>query len=49
MARVFNMGLGMVIIAAPQHASLLRKTLKESIEVGRVTEQTGPERVVFRG
>ena len=49
MARVFNMGLGMVIVAAPQHASLLKQSLRESIEVGRVTEQTGSGRVVFRG
>lgn len=49
MARVFNMGLGMVVITSPEQAALVKEKLPDSIEVGRVTEQAGSERVVFKG
>jgi phosphoribosylformylglycinamidine cyclo-ligase len=44
MARVFNLGLGMVLIASPDHVSLLLAHVPEALVVGRVIEQQGDER-----
>lgn len=45
MARVFNMGLGMVLITAPEHAPLMKDVAPQAMSVGRVTEQKGEVRV----
>ena len=45
MARVFNMGLGMVLFASPEGAALLKREMPQSIEVGKVVKQRGNERV----
>ncbi len=49
MARVFNMGVGMALIVAPDQAGSVQASLSESAEIGRVVPQTGDERVVLRG
>ncbi|MBI2907292.1 MAG: phosphoribosylformylglycinamidine cyclo-ligase [Chloroflexi bacterium] len=46
MYRVFNMGLGMVLIAAPQDADRLL-ALPTALRVGEVVRQAGPDRVVI--
>ncbi len=49
MARVFNMGLGMVLIVSHGNAGLVESSLPEAIEVGRVVAWEGGERVSLRG
>jgi phosphoribosylformylglycinamidine cyclo-ligase len=49
MARVFNMGLGMVVIVAPEHDRLVKEVVPESIIVGRIVRQDGDRRVTFVG
>lgn len=49
MARVFNMGLGMVLVVSPQHAASVVAAAPEAIEVGRVVAQEGEARVLIRG
>jgi len=48
MARVFNLGLGMVVIVAPEHASLVEDVTTGILRVGRVVSQEGEDRVVLR-
>ncbi|HET6261472.1 MAG TPA: phosphoribosylformylglycinamidine cyclo-ligase, partial [Chloroflexia bacterium] len=48
MARVFNMGLGMVLIVSPEHAGLVESRLPEAIRAGRVVAWEGDERVSLR-
>ena len=48
MARVFNMGLGMVLFVAPEHEALVTAAIPEAISVGRVVEQKGNDRVILR-
>lgn len=45
MFRVFNMGLGMVVIASKQHVGTLLKEIPGAIPVGEITEQMGDEKV----
>lgn len=47
MARVFNMGLGMVVIVAPGHVGGVKSRVPEMMEVGKVVRQEGDERVIF--
>jgi phosphoribosylformylglycinamidine cyclo-ligase len=47
MARVFNMGLGMVLFASPEHAELVQAQSPRARRVGRVVEQAGNERVIM--
>ena len=47
MYRVFNMGIGMVLICSPQDADQLTKALPEVQKVGEVVKQTGEARVVI--
>ncbi|HYP41753.1 MAG TPA: phosphoribosylformylglycinamidine cyclo-ligase, partial [Chloroflexia bacterium] len=49
MARVFNMGLGMVFIVAPEHAGLVEEAVPESMPVGRIVRQDGDSRVTLVG
>lgn len=49
MARVFNMGLGMVLIVAPEHAGLVQKAVPESMPVGHVIERRGNSRIILKG
>ncbi len=49
MARVFNMGLGMVIITSPEQASAVKYNVREAIEVGHVIEHKDGSRVNLRG
>jgi phosphoribosylformylglycinamidine cyclo-ligase len=49
MPRVFNMGLGMIIVTAPEEASEVKDNLAEAVEVGRVIEHQGNSRVQMRG
>jgi phosphoribosylformylglycinamidine cyclo-ligase len=50
MARVFNMGLGMVLIVSPEQVDLVESKLPECIQVGRVVAwDEGRSRVELRG
>jgi len=48
MYRVFNMGIGMVVICSPENAGQLTKSLSESYIVGEVVKQRGKEKVLFK-
>lgn len=48
MYRVFNMGIGMVVICSPQDTDLLTKSLPGANIVGEVVEQRGQYSVIFR-
>lgn len=48
MARVFNMGLGMVLIVAPGQQQAVQAILPRSIKIGRVIRQEGSARVTFK-
>jgi phosphoribosylaminoimidazole (AIR) synthetase len=44
MARVFNMGLGMVLFIAPEHLALVRERAPQLAEVGEVvTHDSGTQ------
>ena len=47
MYRVFNMGIGMVLICSPENVERLNKQLPESKVIGKVGKQTGKSRVVI--
>ena len=47
MYRVFNMGIGMVIICSPQNASQLTGQLPEAKVIGEVVKQAGEARVII--
>jgi phosphoribosylformylglycinamidine cyclo-ligase len=49
MSRVFNMGLGLVFIVAPEAAPILLDAVPTALLVGRVVERTGPAVVLARG
>ena len=48
MFRVFNMGVGMIVVAAPDAASEVRERVPEAWEMGRVVERADGPRVVFK-
>ena len=48
MYRVFNMGIGMVVICAPQNADQLTKVLSEARVIGEVTNQVDKATVVIK-
>ncbi len=48
MYRVFNMGIGMVIIATPENAAKIAKKLPEAKNIGEITKQTGEQRVILK-
>lgn len=47
MYQVFNMGIGMVVICAPERASRITKSLPSARLVGEVVKQTGEARVII--
>jgi phosphoribosylaminoimidazole (AIR) synthetase len=47
MYRVFNMGLGMVLICSQNDVAKLTAAVPEAIPVGEVVEQEGEERVAI--
>ena len=47
MYRVFNMGIGMVVICSPDNANQLTKALPEAKVVGEVAKQRGKARVII--
>ncbi|MFC1897385.1 phosphoribosylformylglycinamidine cyclo-ligase [Chloroflexota bacterium] len=47
MYRVFNMGIGMVVICSPDNAGQVTKALPETKVIGEVVEQKGKERVAI--
>ena len=48
MYRVFNMGIGMVLICSPHNADQLTKALPEAKVIGEVVEQVGEARVIIK-
>ncbi len=49
MWRTFNMGIGMVVVVPEEHAARVETVSGLPVyRIGRVVEQTGPERVVLR-
>jgi len=48
MYRVFNMGIGMVVICSPENVDQLTKALPEAKVIGEVGKQAGKARVVFK-
>jgi len=48
MYRVFNMGIGMVLICSPEDVSHLTGQLPEAKVIGEVVKQVGEERVVIK-
>ncbi len=49
MYRVFNMGLGMVVVVSEQDADAVLESIDGSWKVGRLVKQTGDERVLTLG
>jgi len=47
MYRVFNMGIGMVIICSPENADQLTKQLPEAKVIGEVVKQEGKAGVII--
>lgn len=47
--RVFNMGIGFVVVAAQDDAAELQSHIPELIEIGRIATATGPEQVTLEG
>jgi phosphoribosylformylglycinamidine cyclo-ligase len=48
MARVFNMGIGLVMIVSPEHVELVESMLPGSFRAGRVVASAAGERVSLR-
>ncbi|OGO22922.1 MAG: phosphoribosylformylglycinamidine cyclo-ligase [Chloroflexi bacterium RBG_16_50_9] len=49
MFHVFNMGIGMVMVSAPEDVASLIKVLPEARVIGEVVKQTGEARVIIDG
>jgi phosphoribosylformylglycinamidine cyclo-ligase len=49
MYRVFNMGIGMAVICAPENVKKMTKALPEAKVVGEVVKQRGEARVIIDG
>jgi phosphoribosylformylglycinamidine cyclo-ligase len=47
MYHVFNMGVGMVVVSAPENVSKLRSKLPEIMVIGEVVKQAGDKRVII--
>ena len=47
MYRIFNMGIGMVIICSPQQVAKLVTALPESKKIGKVIQSTGSEKIII--
>ena len=48
MFRVFNMGIGMVVICSPNHVNQLTQAIPEAKVIGDVVKQTGQARVIIK-
>lgn len=48
MYRVFNMGIGMVVVSSPDNVAGIMKSLPEAKLIGEVVKQTGEVRVVIK-
>ena len=48
MFRVFNMGIGMVLICSPDNVDQLTEQLPEAKVMGKVVEQKGKARVIIK-
>lgn len=48
MYRVFNMGIGMVVICSSDNAQKITSTLTEALIIGEIVKQTGEERVIIK-
>jgi len=48
MYRVFNMGIGMVLICSPNDVAQITQALPEAMVIGKVIKQVGEARVVFK-
>ena len=49
MYRVFNMGIGIVMVCAPEDIGKIQQLVLEAMVVGEVEKQVGKERVIFEG
>jgi phosphoribosylformylglycinamidine cyclo-ligase len=49
MYRVFNMGIGMAVVCAPEKVAILTKALPEVKVIGEVVKQKGEARVIIDG
>ena len=49
MYRVFNMGVGMIIISAPSNSERLLQDIPDTILIGEVMKQKGDRRVIIQG
>jgi phosphoribosylaminoimidazole (AIR) synthetase len=47
MRRVFNLGLGMVAVCAPDQVNGIRQALPEAMLVGEIISRQGTEQVIF--
>jgi phosphoribosylformylglycinamidine cyclo-ligase len=47
MYRVFNMGIGMVVICSPRNADKIRNTLPEAIRLGEVINKTDVKTILY--
>lgn len=47
MYRVFNMGVGMVIICSPEDVAEIARSIPEATQSGRIVEQQGNQRVII--
>jgi phosphoribosylformylglycinamidine cyclo-ligase len=47
MYHVFNMGVGMVVVSAPENVSKLTKQLSEMMVIGEVVTQAGEKRIII--
>ncbi len=48
MYRVFNMGIGMVVICAPEDVSIISQALPEARVIGEVVERGKKARVIIK-
>ena len=47
MYRVFNMGIGMVVIATPENARLIQEQLAETLVIGEIITKQGSDQVIL--
>ena len=47
MYRVFNMGVGMVVVCSPEDLAQIMETMPEARHVGKIVEQAGDKRVII--
>jgi len=47
MYRVFNMGMGMVVLCSPSNVSELRQLIPEAKLIGEIVQQLGKERIII--